>query len=180
MKAILFLGFSDSGKTTCIEELCRLLIRKGFKIGVLKHAHSPKFTIDTPGKDTWKFAQSGASMIVSLADFEFAIIKKEKTSRILLKKIIDMFKGNRVDYLFIEGLHIKFQKWNARKRQVEAYHILCARTKREAIELLNRHPNSAPICITGKIVNERNENKIQGIPIIGDVRKIAKIITDTR
>lgn len=178
MKVILLFGFSDAGKTTCIEQLCQLLVRKGYKIGVLKHIHHPKFTIDTPGKDTWRFAQSGASVIVSLAQSEIAIIKKEKTSRISLEKIIGVFKEEGIDYLFVEGLHSRFQKWNSKQRRMETCHVFCARNKFEAQELLFRHPKSAAICITGKIARLKTEPAIRGIPIIRDVRTIARLITN--
>lgn len=171
MKIIVLAGFSNSGKTTMIEKLSKSLIEKGYNIGVLKHTHSAHFTIDEPGKDTWKFAQAGAKTIVSLSDSEMAIIKKGTMSRIPLEKIVDIFRRNGTSFLFVEGLHNRFRKQNAKN----VMRILCAKSQSEALELLNQ--NGRPICITGKLVKKLHENEINGVPLTNNVRKIVSIIT---
>ncbi|MHB1868526.1 MAG: molybdopterin-guanine dinucleotide biosynthesis protein B [Nitrososphaerales archaeon] len=172
MRIIHFLGFSDSGKTTTIERLCRMLVVKRCRVGILKHTHAPNFTIDTPRKDTWKFARAGAKIIVSLADSEIAIIRKEKISNNSLERILNVFRRDKVDYLFIEGFHQKLRKKSHVAR------ILCANNEDEAMKLLKKHGN--PMCITGNITNKQHKSQILGVPVIKDIRRIAKIITDDR
>ncbi|MDQ7032752.1 MAG: molybdopterin-guanine dinucleotide biosynthesis protein MobB, partial [Desulfonauticus sp.] len=72
MKVIAVLGRKSSGKTTTIEVLTKELVKKGYKIAAIKHIPEKNFTIDTEGKDTWRFAQSGATKIISIASKEIA------------------------------------------------------------------------------------------------------------
>jgi molybdopterin-guanine dinucleotide biosynthesis protein B len=169
VKIILVHGFSDSGKTTTIEELCRLLVARGSRIGVLKHTTAPEFTIDTPGKDTWRAAAAGARVIVSVADNELAIIRRGKTAQIPLDRIMKVFRTNRVDFLFVEGLYKRYE-------DTQVIRILCAKNRSDALALLKRHPN--PICVTGSIAKGRHEPYIEGVPVIGDARDIAKRIIE--
>ena len=53
---IAVVGIKSSGKTTTIEALTKELTKRGYKIAVVKHIPEPDFTIDTVGKDTWRFA----------------------------------------------------------------------------------------------------------------------------
>lgn len=170
MKIILLSGFSNSGKTTIIEKLSKLLIGKGYKIGVIKHTHSPHFTIDERGKDTWRFAQSGAKIIVSLSDSEIAIIKKRATEKISLEKIINIFRRNGINFLFVEGFHGEVGKLDS-KNMVR---ILCAKTKDEAVKLLKQ--NSRRVCITGLVAVKLHENELDGVLVTNDVGKIASMI----
>lgn len=56
-------GHSGSGKTTVIEELVRRLSARNLKIGVVKHsAHG--FDIDRAGKDSDRFFEAGADVIM--------------------------------------------------------------------------------------------------------------------
>jgi len=63
MLAVLgFYGFSNTGKTTVIQYLIEELTNRGFKVATVKVTDKP-VSIDTEGKDTWRFAQKGAKII---------------------------------------------------------------------------------------------------------------------
>lgn len=62
--AMAFSGPSNSGKTTLITKLSQHFIDKGLKVVVLKHDPSDKAIFDTQGKDSFKFYQSGADVMV--------------------------------------------------------------------------------------------------------------------
>lgn len=101
MQAIAVVGTKKSGKTTTIENLTRELTKRGYKVAAIKHIPEPNFTIDTPGKDTWRYQQAGAHTIISVATNETATIEKTTTTptlETLLKKCADN------DIVFIEGL----------------------------------------------------------------------------
>ena len=66
MQVLAVVGRKKSGKTTTIENLVRKLSKRGINIAVIKHISKPDVTIDTVGKDTWKFAQAGAVKIISV------------------------------------------------------------------------------------------------------------------
>jgi len=53
-------GYSNSGKTTLMEKLVSGLVAKGLRIATIKHSHHQP-EMDTPGKDSWRHKQAGAS-----------------------------------------------------------------------------------------------------------------------
>lgn len=52
-------AFSGTGKTTYLEALIRCLRQTGLRVGVIKH-DGHDFEADTPGKDSYRFAEAGA------------------------------------------------------------------------------------------------------------------------
>ncbi len=62
--AMAFSGPSNSGKTTLITKIAKAFIEQGLKVVVLKHDPSDKAKFDTAGKDSFKFYETGASVIV--------------------------------------------------------------------------------------------------------------------
>ena len=102
MQVIAVVGSKKSGKTTTTENLIRELTERGYKVAAIKHISEPDFTIDTAGKDTWKFAKAGAKTIISMATNEIATIEKLTTESISLKTLLKKCRGN--DVVLIEGL----------------------------------------------------------------------------
>jgi molybdopterin-guanine dinucleotide biosynthesis protein B len=125
---IAVVGSKSSGKTTTIEALTEQLTKRGYKIAVVKHIPEPKFTIDTEGKDTWRFAQSGAKTIVSMASDEIATIEKIDTTSLSLEEILH--RCGDVDFVFLEG----FKKLVVKKYDVPK--IVTVKSAKEALEAL--------------------------------------------
>lgn len=69
---ITVIGKSGSGKTTLIEKLVRELGQRGYRLAAVKHHSHAGFEIDTPGKDSWRFAQAGSQQVVIAAPDKFA------------------------------------------------------------------------------------------------------------
>lgn len=55
-----FIGYSKSGKTKSIESLLQFFKTKGLMTIALKHTSNPTFSLDTEGKNTWRYRQAGA------------------------------------------------------------------------------------------------------------------------
>jgi len=56
-------GWSGSGKTTVIEQVAALLVRRGLRVGIAKHdVHG--INIDHEGKDTDRFFRAGADVLI--------------------------------------------------------------------------------------------------------------------
>lgn len=72
-KIIGFAGFSGSGKTTLLEQVILLLTARGLRIAVIKHAHH-KFDIDKPGKDSFRHREAGASEVLVVSGFRWALM----------------------------------------------------------------------------------------------------------
>lgn len=67
IKAVAFVGRSNTGKT---ELICRLLPRltaRGLRVAVLKHSHHPDLDPGDQGKDTWRYRQAGAQTVALAA-----------------------------------------------------------------------------------------------------------------
>lgn len=94
-------GSKSSGKTATIEILTKELTKKGYRVAAVKHIAEPDFTIDREGKDTWRFAQSGARTVVAVATSKVAIIEKIDRSAISLEKILQACGDN--DAILLEG-----------------------------------------------------------------------------
>lgn len=62
--AVAFSGPSNSGKTTLILRLAQKFINEGLKVAIIKHDPGDKASFDTPGKDSFKFSQTGADVVV--------------------------------------------------------------------------------------------------------------------
>ena len=60
---VALVGRPDCGKTTLLEKLLPELKRRGYRVGTIKH-HVHEFSMDTPGKDTWRHKQAGAETVV--------------------------------------------------------------------------------------------------------------------
>ena len=96
-----FIGSSGSGKTTFIEKLIPVLIKKGFKVGIIKHdAH--KFEIDKPGKDSYRLKQAGAKTVALSSTEKTALIKSNDENEISVEEIIMRFFPD-VDLIITEG-----------------------------------------------------------------------------
>ena len=63
MKTFGFAGWSGSGKTTLIEKLIPLLVARGLRVSLIKHAHHT-FDVDVPGKDSYRHRQAGAAEVL--------------------------------------------------------------------------------------------------------------------
>ena len=87
---ISIVGKSDSGKTTFIEKLVPVLVRRGYRIATVKHdVHG--FEVDREGKDSWRHKQAGAHTTIISSPQKVAIIRdveKDLTLAELREKFI--------------------------------------------------------------------------------------------
>lgn len=100
MRAIAFTGNSNSGKTTLIEKLT-LYLKINFpnkRVSIIKHDPKDKATLDTPGKDSARFFQTGADIAIRGATQTTLRFHKNLS----IDSLIDYFE--EYDYLFVEGL----------------------------------------------------------------------------
>ena len=66
-------GHSGAGKTTLLEKLIPELIRRGLKVGTLKH-HAHGFEMDRPGKDSWRHKQAGAVVSIISSPYQIGMV----------------------------------------------------------------------------------------------------------
>ncbi|WP_300366276.1 molybdopterin-guanine dinucleotide biosynthesis protein B [Hydrogenimonas sp.] len=95
--AVAFTGPSNSGKTTIIEKVARVLIQES-NVAIVKNDPKDKATFDVEGKDSWKFFQTGAEVVVTSPTRTTYFSHRQKT----IDQIIEMIGD--FDYLLVEGL----------------------------------------------------------------------------
>ncbi|MEA3331034.1 MAG: molybdopterin-guanine dinucleotide biosynthesis protein B [Campylobacterota bacterium] len=97
--AIAFTGPSNSGKTTLILKVARKLINEYNKeVAIIKHDPGDKARFDVVGKDSYKFSDTGAEVIVTSPQRTTYFSRKNKD----LDEMIRLF--DKFDILLVEGL----------------------------------------------------------------------------
>ena len=95
-----FYGYSNIGKTTVIINLIKKLKKAKYKVTTIK-CSDKKINLDTPKKDTYKYAQVGANPIVLSSQNETDFIIKKKLSIKNIIKYLTTFE--KIDIIIIEG-----------------------------------------------------------------------------
>jgi molybdopterin-guanine dinucleotide biosynthesis protein B len=157
-------GGKKSGKTTTIEILTRELNKRGYKVAVAKHIPESNFTIDTEGKDTWRYVQSGAKTVVAASAGEIATI--EKTRGLSLKEILQRCSDS--DIVFLEG----FRTLVAADKSI--HKIIVAKSTEDVEEAFEKFQ---PILVlTGPYKPEKESTMIPYIDVLKHGSEIADLV----
>lgn len=95
--AVAFTGPSNSGKTTLIEKVAKELITD-HKVAIIKNDPKDKAIFDVEGKDSYKFSQTGAEVVITSPTRTTYFSKRQKE----LDEIIAMIDD--FEFLLVEGL----------------------------------------------------------------------------
>jgi len=97
--AVAFTGPSNSGKTTLILKVARKLIHQHhLEVAIIKHDPKDKARFDVEGKDSYKFSDTGAEVIVTSPNRTTYFSHRHSE----LDEMIRMFHS--FDVLLVEGL----------------------------------------------------------------------------
>ncbi|QOP45686.1 molybdopterin-guanine dinucleotide biosynthesis protein B [Sulfurimonas paralvinellae] len=97
--AVAFTGPSNSGKTTLILKVARKLIHEHkLEVAIIKHDPKDKARFDVEGKDSYKFSDTGAEVIVTSPNRTTYFSNRHSE----LEDMIRLF--DRFDILLVEGL----------------------------------------------------------------------------
>ncbi|MCV3405951.1 molybdopterin-guanine dinucleotide biosynthesis protein B [Campylobacter lari] len=96
--AMAFSGPSNSGKTTLITQVAKYFMEQNYKVCIIKHDPKDKASFDIAKKDSFKFFQSGADVMVLSPKRTTLFTHSPSTLDEAISKL-----GN-FDFLFIEGL----------------------------------------------------------------------------
>ena len=114
---------SGSGKTTLIEKLIPQLIKNNLVVSVIKHAHH-KFDIDTPGKDSFRVREAGASQTFIFNNHRSALITENIKDIFNIDQAITQISSD-ADIILIEGLkNMDYPKIEVHRREI-SNEILC-------------------------------------------------------
>ncbi len=94
-------GKSKVGKTTLLVKMLAEIKKRGYRVATIKHdVHG--FTIDQPGKDTWKHARAGSDIVIISSPQKVAIIEKVDAEK-KLDEIIKKLDPEHLDLIITEG-----------------------------------------------------------------------------
>ena len=166
------IGRSGTGKTVTIEYLIKQFSAENYKIGAIKHVHHKGFTIDTEGKNTWRYAKAGAKVIVAISPDEVAVIKKVMQKTDSLDKAIESIKKEDIDIIFVEGYHSLIAK------RGDIVKIVTVKEEKTLHETLSEIVEPI-IAISGLIAKNTKITVIQNYPVIKipkDGKKLVELI----
>ena len=66
-------GWKNSGKTTVTERLVTEMVRRGWRVSTVKHAHHD-FDIDKEGTDSFRHRKAGATEVAIVSDRRWALM----------------------------------------------------------------------------------------------------------
>jgi len=93
-------GYSNSGKTTLMEKLVAGLVAKGLRIATIKHSHHQP-EMDTPGKDSWRHKQAGASTSLLVGPKQMLMVSD--VNEALNPKLLTARLFSDYDLVLVEG-----------------------------------------------------------------------------
>lgn len=94
-----FVGFSNSGKTTVMSAVIAQLTASGYRVGAIKHdVHG--FSMDQPGKDTWRLKQAGAAATIISSPKGIGMVM-DADQDTPIEVLLEMLSG--MDVILIEG-----------------------------------------------------------------------------
>lgn len=164
--AIAVVGGKKSGKTTTIEILTKELTQRGYKIAAVKHIPEPNFTIDREGKDTWRYAQSGAKTVVGVSADEMATIEKKETANVSMNDILRRCGDD--DVVFLEG----FRDLVARNKTI--YKIVVVKSAKEGEEDLEIF--DPILAFTGPCEFKSSEKRIPYVDLKKNPERLADLV----
>ena len=100
MKAIGFIGYSNSGKTTLIERLIPIFRRRGLSVSAVKNAHHG-FDMDRRGKDSFRYRDAGAQQVLIATASRWALLSETPQRAATLDELLSELAP--CDLVIIEG-----------------------------------------------------------------------------
>jgi len=100
VKAIGFIGYSNSGKTTLIEKLIPIFRARGLRVSAIKNAHHG-FDMDRPGKDSFRYRDAGAEQVLIATAARWALLTETPQRAATLDELLDQLAPS--DLVIVEG-----------------------------------------------------------------------------
>jgi len=160
-------GSSNSGKTTAVEALINGLTKRGYTVASAKHIPDPEFTIDTEGKDTWRYAKAGASSVLSVAPKELTVIKKVDVTEYGLEQIVAE-TPDEVDIVILEGFK------GLVEQDTSIPKIVATKTDEEISEALERYKNI--LAFIGYIPDRKVDTEVPFIDALKEPQKLVDLV----
>ena len=116
-----FCAHSGTGKTTLLKQIIPILKGRGFKLGIVKHAHHD-FDTDRPGKDSYELRKAGAKNMLVSSSRRWALINEHfsENEEATLAELVDIITRQTLDIVLVEGFKREtFPKIELHRRGLE-------------------------------------------------------------
>lgn len=153
MKVLSVIGITQSGKTSTVETLIGELKRRRYSVGSVKDIHFEAFAIDTPGTNTYRHRQAGASLVTARGLKETDILYPVRLS---IEKILEFYDQ---DWVVLEGV-----------RDINAPKIVCAHDEKGIEDLLD----ASVMAIAGQVANT-GLKEYKGLPVFNAHKQAAAL-----
>lgn len=158
MKVLSVVGFTQSGKTTTIEEIIKELRKRRYSVGSLKDIHFEDFKMDTDATNTHRHREAGAQLVTARGLYETDILFQEH------RDIYEILRFYDHDYVILEGV----QEGNFPK--------IVAASNEEDIE---KKWDKKTFLVSGKIADTISEYKgLKAISGLKDIEGLVDLIEE--
>ncbi len=99
---ISFIGYHNSGKTTIATKVVEILVKKGYRVAVLKSTKHRKLIGDTPGKDSYRYRESGAEAVGIVSPDEIVLFQDIDRDKLRIEFLSFLLFGD-YDIVICEG-----------------------------------------------------------------------------
>ena len=158
---IAIIGGKKTGKTTLATFLVQRLVRKGYRVASIKHIHHRGFSMDTPGKDSWRLAKAGSYTVVVISPDEMAQITRlrYRPNTQLLPLAVQAASVAQPDIIVIDGF--------ASTLRVLPRPLLTIVMAKDGCDLSTsmRKAHRPIFAISGLIADASHDGTYEGIPI---------------
>lgn len=154
MKVISVIGISSSGKTTTVEAIIRGLKGRRYSVGSVKDIHFEAFAIDTPGTNTHRHRQAGASLVTARGLKETDILYPESLP---MEKILTFYNQ---DWVVLEGVV-----------EINAPKIVCGHDLQGVDKLLGHDT----LAIAGQVSNT-GIKEYKGLPVFNALTQAEELL----
>ncbi len=120
---ISIVGAHNSGKTTFIEKVIRILSNRGYSVAAIKHDPKGKAVTDTPGKDSYRMFHAGAKQVVVASPDK--ITSYVRISDYDPSDLVKEYVVEDIDIIIIEG----FKKY----KNTDKFEVIRKEEKRDLI-----------------------------------------------
>jgi molybdopterin molybdotransferase len=122
-KVLGFAAYSGTGKTTLLTKIIPMLVKKGVRVGVIKHAHH-SFDVDNPEKDSYKLRKSGATEVLISSSNRWALVHENYKHELELNELLNKLSANVLDLVLVEGFkHENFKKIELHRTETKKPYI---------------------------------------------------------
>lgn len=142
--------------------------KQGYKVGAIKHIHH-SFTMDTRGKDTWRFSSAGAKMVISVAPGEVAVIKKTASNEVDLDDLLAGAESEKMDILILEG----FRDQLGRRKDIPK--VVTAKDTDE-LKSLMKNMSQPIVAVSGVVAEDASDRLEFKLPVVNVVREGDRLI----